>query len=97
MEIVPYAPGIAAVRAECVRWRDHIAEEVLQDARRFSPKRTGRMLATIHRRGNKVVVRGGWYRRGGARSGTFYWFFNEYGTRYMAAQPFMRPALYRRR
>lgn len=96
MDIVINKAGMAAIKSKCQRWRFKITDEVLKDARRFAPVRTGVMRANIYRVADRVYVAGGEYVRG-RRRGTFYWFFNEYGTRRMRAQPFMRPALYKRR
>lgn len=96
MDIVINPAGMAGLRAECVRWQHQIADEVARDARRFAPVRTGALKANIYRVGGRVYVSGGEY-AAGRRRGTFYWFFNEYGTRRMRAQPFMRPAIFKRR
>lgn len=62
------------------------AREVERSAARRAPKRTGRLAAS-----NSVSVAGG---LGTVRNTVRYAPYVEYGTRYMRAQPFLRPALY---
>jgi HK97 gp10 family phage protein len=61
------------------------AEGIADDAERLAPKDTGRMATSIEAHGDEVHV------------GTDHWQFVEYGTRYMDAEPFMRPATYKHR
>ena len=67
-----------------------LADSVASDAARFAPVRTGRLRASIEPgdvEGDSVKV---WARAPYAG-------YVEQGTRHMAPQPYLRPALYRRR
>lgn len=64
---------------------ENALEEIAQDARRYAPVETGELRASIHVQGNEV------------RAEADHAVYVEYGTRNMRAQPFMRPALYRKR
>jgi HK97 gp10 family phage protein len=67
-----------------------VADAVAEDARRFAPVDTGHLRSTIHAepvegRAVRVVA------------DADYAAYVELGTRHMAAEPFLRPALYRKR
>ena len=67
-----------------------LADGVADDARRLAPVRTGHLrssIATGPIEGNTVRV----------SATADYAAYVELGTRYMAAQPFLKPALYRKR
>lgn len=96
MDIVINPAGIAKIRVKCLEWQWKITELVEKDAKRLVPVDTGKLRRNIYRVGNRVYVAGGEY-VGGRRRGTFYWYFVEHGTRKMRAEPFMAPALYRKR
>lgn len=69
---------------------ERVADSVSSDAQRFAPVRTGRLRASIEPgpvEGDTVRV---W-------AHASYAGYVEMGTRHMAAQPYLRPALYRRR
>lgn len=66
-----------------------ITEDVYEMMRRLVPIDTGLLRSTIE----WIYVDG----TGVIFVGTDYWRYVEYGTSKMAAQPFIRPALYRRR
>lgn len=85
---------IGAVTILSARHMETIAGDVADDARRAVPVRTGELRRSIYHRvmpafGGTVTGRVG----ATARHARFV----ELGTRKMAAQPFLRPALYRRR
>ena len=62
------------------------ARTVEQTARRLAPKRTGRLASATRSRASGGV--------GTVSNSVRYAGYQEYGTRVMRAQPFMRPALY---
>lgn len=67
---------------------DLAAETIVDEAQRIVPVRTGDLLGSI-----------GYYRESQGRfkvvAGMFYASFVEYGTRFMAARPYLRPAFER--
>src|SRR5688572_2654792 len=73
-----------------------ITEAVADDARRLAPVDTGLMVSTIETRYPENGIGQVWVGGGGEAD---YWRANEYGLQASAypAQPFMRPAIYRRR
>lgn len=77
--------AMAKVEYLLQRAQEQILEEIAEDATRMAPMDTGALKASIHVRGNKVVV------------GTDHWIYPEYGTENMRAEPYMRPALYKKR
>lgn len=84
----------ARARAEINRRVDgllnELAEEIAADARRFAPVDTGQLRDSIRpepARGGRVQI----------TADADYAGYVELGTRYMDAQPYLRPALYRRR
>lgn len=64
---------------------EEITEEVAEDARRMAPVDTGRLRESVHAEGNQVIAEAD------------YAAYVELGTEDQKAQPFLRPALYRRR
>jgi HK97 gp10 family phage protein len=64
-----------------------ICDDIAQDARAIAPVDTGEMVSTIRSAGSE----------GRVYVGSDHWYFVEYGTSRMSAQPFMRPAAYTRR
>lgn len=86
---------IRAAAGEVVR---DIAEDIADDARRLVPVDTGRLRAGIHvehaKDGDAHVVSSRVDEDGEETKVPVY---VEYGTRNMAAQPYLRPAAYRRR
>jgi HK97 gp10 family phage protein len=74
---------------EIQRAADHkaeeITEEVAEDARRLAPVDTGHLRASIRAEGNRVIAEAD------------YAAYVELGTEDQKAQPFLRPALYRKR
>lgn len=78
---------IAAATDELLR---RIAAAVAEDAQRFVPVDTGHLRESIHVEdptGNTIRV----------RAGADYAAYVEQGTRHMAAQPYLAPALFRQR
>ena len=71
------------------RITEKVTEAVYKDARRIVPVDEGDLRESLDwaAEGSTGVV----------TVGTDHWEFVEYGTRYMDAQPYMRPSLYRRR
>jgi HK97 gp10 family phage protein len=74
-----------------------LAEEIAQDARRYAPRDTGALIAGIEAteptNGSVRVVANRVVPGDDPKVPVYV----EYGTRYMAAQPFMRPAAFRKR
>lgn len=69
---------------------DDVLEEIAADAQRFAPVDTGRLRESIH-----ITDDGGDERTITAEAD--YAVYVEEGTSKMAAQPFLRPALYQKR
>lgn len=65
-----------------------LAEDIAEDTRRSAPVDTGRLKASIEADGNRVNIGGG---------DVDYAVYVEFGTRNMAAQPFIRPNAYKYR
>ena len=68
------------------------AEKIREDAEKLAPKRTGKLARSIEIK--KLEVTKDKIRIGVGPVGKdiFYWFFVEYGTSKMSAQPYLRPA-----
>ena len=77
--------GLAKAHRLVERARRRVVEDIAADARRRAPVDTGALLASIDSGAGRVTA------------GTDHWLYQEYGTRYQRAQPYMRPALYTRR
>jgi len=79
--------GLAEAHRLVERARDRVVDDIAADAERRAPVDTGALAASIraHPASNRVTA------------GTDHWIYQEYGTRYQRAQPYMRPALYTRR
>jgi len=82
--------GKIEIRAHLEKVADRVAEAVASDARRLCPVDTGELVSTITVVQVLALQRQVWV-------GSDHWLYVEYGTRYMHAQPYMRPAAYRRR
>lgn len=80
--------GMAKLRLRMSQLTQQLTDEIFFDARAMAAVDTGEMLTSMY-------VRYPAWNRGRVFVGSDHWYFNEYGTRYMDAQPFMRPALYR--
>jgi len=77
--------GLAKAHRLVERARDRVVDDIAADARRRAPVDTGALLRTVTAKSERV------------HAGTDHWIYPEYGTRYQAAQSFMRAALYVRR
>ncbi|AMW13316.1 hypothetical protein A4E84_29770 [Streptomyces qaidamensis] len=73
------------IQREADRKAEQITEEVAEDARRLAPVDTGHLRASIRPEGNRVIAEAD------------YASHVELGTEEQRAQPFLRPALYRKR
>jgi HK97 gp10 family phage protein len=93
MRVVINVSGVNAVVASGRRVRDEIAEEIASDMRRYVPVLSGDLRGTIRTEIGEVARI--W--AGDASAGIDYPIYQEYGTTRMAAQPFMRPAVYQYR
>jgi hypothetical protein len=93
--VVMYPPGQARLRRTVdARLVHPVTDAVTADARRYVPVLTGRLRGTIraeHLTGSGRV----WF--GNVAAGVDYHLYVEYGTSRMAAQPYMRPALFQAR
>ena len=83
------------IQEEFERIITEAAGKIRDDAERRAPKRTGEMAENIivdtieiKKTGIKVGVGV----EGGQQGDYFYWYFQEFGTANMAANPFLRPA-----
>lgn len=68
------------------------AEKIADDAGRLAPERTGRLSESIEIKRLEITkdkIRIG---VGPVGEDVFYWYFVEYGTAKMSAQPYLRPA-----
>lgn len=72
-------------------FRGVLGPAILADARRAVPVRTGDLYRDLGAEAHGAEL------RVGPRGATNYGGHVEMGTRHMAAQPFLRPSLYRRR
>lgn len=86
-----YAPGIADVRAAASRYAGRLAEDIAADIERLAPVLTGLLRSTVRVEHGSPVHRI-WI--GDVAAGVDYHLYQEYGTSRMAAQPFIRPAVY---
>ena len=81
--------GLARLASVAPALVDQVTEAVAADERRFAPVDTGELRASIR------TLRAG--QHGYVVTGTDHWIFPEFGTRFQAAQPYIRPAVYRQR
>lgn len=79
----------AAIQYATARYARAVADAVEQDMIDLVPVDTGELRESIHVEGDGDTVY--------VSVGTDHWSYNEYGTSKMRAQPFIRPALNRRR
>lgn len=82
------AAARAEIDAAITRMLEKVGRDVAADAARFAPIRSGALKASVKVepvQDNTVVV----------RANANYAGYVELGTRYMHAQPYLRPALYR--
>ncbi|HVL63444.1 MAG TPA: HK97-gp10 family putative phage morphogenesis protein [Microbacterium sp.] len=99
VRFTPNGGGIAEIHRRSDAFVERLADLSAEDMRRTAPVDTGDMVGTIRVEKPAEMVRhvkcGGQF----AASGEYvdYAVYVELGTSRMAAQPFMRPALYRLR
>lgn len=80
-------PGaLAHIMRVAERCQRNVVEEIAQDAARLAPRDTGHLALSIHAQGDDRVV-----------AEADYAGYVEMGTSRMHAQPYLRPALYRKR
>lgn len=89
-----YAPGMAELQAAVDEYRGRLAEDIADDMERLAPVLSGDLKDTIRVEHGSPVTRI-WI--GDVAAGVDYHLYQEFGTSKMAAQPFIRPAVYRRR
>lgn len=80
----------AQIEAAVRRLLDNVADDIEADAQRIVPVDTGHLRSTIHRgpvEGHSVKI----------HADADYAAYVELGTRHMDAQPYLKPALYRKR
>ena len=80
----------AEIEAAVHRLLDQVADDIEADAQRFVPVDTGHLRSTVHRgpvTGHQVQV----------HADAHYAAYVELGTRHMSPQPYLRPALHRKR
>lgn len=86
--------GIIAVERASAHAARRAAEDMAQDMRRYVPVETGELRATIRVEnlptGARITI-------GDVAAGVDYHLYQEYGTSVMAAQPYIRPAVYQAR
>ncbi len=73
----------AELRRRAEEYKNDLIAEIVEDAKRYAPVDTGRLRNSIHREGDSIVV------------SAPYAGYVEFGTRNMAPQPFLRPALFK--
>lgn len=81
-------PGaMAEIERLAERARNQVLDEIANDARRYAPVDTGDLVASIHsdHSSGEVIAEAG------------HAVYVELGTENMRAQPYLRPALYRKR
>lgn len=86
--------GMEQVRIAAVRGTLQLAEDMADDMRRYAPVDQGDLVASIRVDPGSVVHRI-WI--GDVAGGVDYHLYQEFGTSVMAAQPYIRPAVYQRR
>lgn len=86
--------GAAQLQDAADRHAGRLAEDMADDMRRMVPVLSGLLRSTIRVEHGSPVTRI-WV--GDTAAGVDYHLYQEFGTSRMAAQPFIRPAVYRRR
>lgn len=86
--------GLAALKAHVLGKFAHVALDMGVDVERHAPVDTGALRMTVH-----VTELGPelWRISAGTGLPDARAIYNEFGTRYMRAQPFIRPSIYKRR
>lgn len=88
------AQGVADLQEAADRYAGELAEDMADDMRRLAPVLSGALKTTIRVEHGSPVTRI-WI--GDVAAGIDYHLYQEFGTSRMAAQPFIRPAVYRKR
>lgn len=88
------ASGMADLQAAADEYAGSLAEDIADDMERLAPVLSGDLKDTIRVEHGAPVTRI-WI--GDVAAGVDYHLYQEFGTSKMAAQPFIRPAVYRRR
>lgn len=86
--------GWGQVRAAAVRGTLPIVQDMAADMRRYAPVLSGELVDTIRVEPGTAVHR---IVIGDVAGGVDYHLYQEFGTSRMAAQPFIRPAVYQKR
>lgn len=86
--------GMGQVRVAAVRGTLKLAEDMAEDMRRYAPVEFGELRASVRVDPGSAVHRI-WI--GDVAGGVDYHLYQEFGTSVMAAQPYIRPAVYQRR
>ena len=86
--------GMEQVRIAAVRGTLQLTEDMAGDMRRYAPVDQGDLVASIRVDPGSAVHRI-WI--GDVAGGVDYHLYQEFGTSVMAAQPYIRPAVYQRR
>lgn len=79
--------GLARIQAEAARVVAQVVDEIAEDARRLAPVDTGALRSSISAEPST----------GRVTASSDHAAYVELGTRHMRAQPFLRPATYRKR
>jgi HK97 gp10 family phage protein len=85
------AEGVAQIQAAANRYRDQLTNAIADDMRRLVPVLSGDLRKSIRTEFGPMVAR---IYAGDVAAGVDYHLYQEYGTSRMAAQPFIRPAVY---
>jgi hypothetical protein len=88
--IVMDSGGMAAVKLKITQHTQALTDAIYFDIRDATPVDTGELVAS--ERPSYPA-----WNRGRIKIGTDHWAYVEYGTRRMAAQPYIRPAVFRTR
>lgn len=95
VRVVLSAAGMAALsRAVSERVVRPVTDQVAQDMRRYVPVLSGDLQGTVR---TEVDGLEGRVHFGDVAGGVDYHLYQEYGTSRMSAQPYARPALFKRR
>ena len=86
--------GMGQVRVAAVQGCFKVAEAIAEDAVRYVPVLSGELRASIRVERGSAVHRI-WF--GDVAAGVDYHLYQEFGTSVMAAQPYIRPAVYQYR
>lgn len=87
--------GVSQIQAAANRVRDRLTEAIAADSRRYVPVLSGDLRGSIRTDLGGAAVARIWY--GDVAAGIDYHVYQEFGTSRMAAQPYIRPAVYQYR